>query len=619
MAAVGGLAGTRLRMRKLENGRAGGWAADIGGMLDAVFRRRDPRIAAKKPQSRALDFIHPYTNTRDLFGQPVPAAELIRRIGKFPWRESLLVLADLGAVIGREQNGRSVQDELVDALLEMTKPEFHSSLQSRRTSIRLVHEQVLSFLAHATILYGGPSVGEIDWDQRPRVPELAVWLVAGNNFLDEWSEPDSRPLTQKEALLASLSRYYRLNNRPDRVSELVRCFWIFGRTPERNKLSAGDEWARLQKTAFGGPFEEYFQANLAPLAIMSTTWGDLRDELRAPPVISRSHFIRQLRSTTSTDHFFRGLTASRETLAPDIRSRLRPDGLPHAPSALYLRPLVELDDDVALAALPCAFQMQLRTGPWARLLHAAKEKYGSSGAQIWLSTFGYFVEQWVRFLAKEAARSPKFHGRVLTSIREGDADEIEDVVILEKKKAILFSVKARLMRDSVAWQGRSRSEVIDWYEEFFFGEAKGGYRDGAVALMSARIDAIRAGKFASQLSSDVQIVPVLVTYDNLCEDYLLYEWLRDKCQERGFLQQHRVGPLTLARVGDFEALMALAAEGTYLGSFLSRREREWANRRLEQMIVEEIGSRQILRPAAIDALWEGLFQSIFARLEGAET
>ena len=74
----------------------------------------------------------------------------------------------------------------------------------------------------------------------------------------------------------------------------------------------------------------------------------------------------------------------------------------------------------------------------------------------------------------------------------GSADEIEDVVIVEQTGCILGSAKSKLVREDVARHARSRTALLDWYDNFFFAERKGRYQPGAVRLLDRKIREVRA-------------------------------------------------------------------------------------------------------------------------------
>lgn len=70
---------------------------------------------------------------------------------------------------------------------------------------------------------------------------------------------------------------------------------------------------------------------------------------------------------------------------------------------------------------------------------------------------------------------------------------------------------------------------------------------------------LRRGQFEPRVPRDAYIYPVLVTFDTLCDNAQLTQWLIDRCRTLGFLQQPGVAPLTVAVVEDFERLISAPA------------------------------------------------------------
>jgi hypothetical protein len=181
------------------------------------------------------------------------------------------------------------------------------------------------------------------------------------------------------------------------------------------------------------------------------------------------------------------------------------------------------------------------------------------------------------------AITPAFRGRLVLSEHPGSPDEIDDVVVLENNTLLMFSGKARLIEKSVAREAKSKRSVIAWYDKFLFAEEQGAFRAGAARQFQAGIERIRAGVHP-EVPRDARIVPVLVTYDTMCEEYLLYEWIAERCRALGLLQQAGVAPITLAHVDDFDRLMARASRGMSLAEFFRRRDGIWKGRRVQTQL-----------------------------------
>lgn len=371
------------------------------------------------------------------------------------------------------------------------------------------------------------------------------------------------------------------NASEDPLNLIVRTREIFAAPPFAGALSSLDTWNRVEQHAFGSPFASHFETRVLPLLAESLQWGKSEAAL---PVIVPETWVRNLDRTVGEriSNWIFEQARTREQLTAIIRERMRPDGVvPHAPTALLRHPIVRLSEDRVAVASAWRVRTHLKTGIWATFMQATKDVLGNKAAQEWTVAFGYRFEDWLRRVATSAATSPAFRGKLILPKHPGSDDEIEDVVVYENGTAIVFSAKARLVEESVARHAKSRSMVIDWYSKFFFAPASGRFRDGVVRQLSSRVDLIRQGAFEPTLPRQCHVIPVLVTYDSLCEEFLLYRWLEDQCKAQNLLRQQRVSPIVLAHIDDYERLMARASRGTSLTEFLRSRDTLWQARRLQ--------------------------------------
>jgi hypothetical protein len=556
--------------------------------------------------------VHRYEPASELLGAAIRLQEIVERVRGFAWDASLIRLSVLAGLVANSRISASSPDPqllLIDALLTIQDDteqahRLRTILARQRGRITLAHEAAIVTLQHLVILEGA------DTGPAPPDTDIAIWIIAINDYLDEWSLQDVRELTRAEELIAAQAHAYRFDNSPDWLREILRVYETLSVIPHRNQLHDAAAWQEIQDIAFGTDFQTYFETFVAPLALLSKGWGTATPAGQLlQPVMTREHLEEQLAApTTMLDRWISTFSADRATLQAKIKERMRPDSpVPHSPTALYYTPAVSVDK-LLIFTSPWAVRVQLKTGIWFAFMNAVKRKHGQRGALLWTSTFGDLFERWAARVAQSASDSRWFRGEVLLPSAPGAADEIEDVVVREGRACVLFSAKARLVPENVARQAKSRSELIDWYDSFFFADATGEFRQGAVRLLNDRITMVRDGAFEPRLPRDIRIIPVLVTYDSLCEHILLYERIRRRCEADGLLQQRDVAPLALARIEDFEDLLSHASGGGSTLEILRKRESAWRDRRLDALFAAQrppLGRRRLpMIQQAFDALIE---------------
>ncbi len=149
-------------------------------------------------------------------------------------------------------------------------------------------------------------------------------------------------------------------------------------------------------------------------------------------------------------------------------------------------------------------------------------------------------------------------------------DEIADIILLEKDCVVLFSVKAGLLTEADAKGARSRTKIIDWFYRFLLNQRTSQFGEGAFVQLDRTVTQIRAGAFSS-VARHLRIYPIVVTYEHLSENPMLYRWLAEGFRTRGLLQQADVGSAAVISAGTFETLVSVAARGASVQDLLDRR------------------------------------------------
>lgn len=509
-----------------------------------------------------------YLSWKEAFGKRFPARRFIEAFEACSWRAVLLRVTLLGAVLSNRagEKGGPLADRILREPLERYRRDLNpiwariAEYVAENPKRFLAHEQVVYLLAAMAILYGRQEGPE------PSPEHFAVMFLCGNDYLSNWSEPDSRVLTVEEKLTADLIHVARFNTYPDALRDLVRVNLLYSRAPPQGPLSEATRWSQVQAKAFGSSFEDFFATFIIPLQFETQRWGSEGSDGFVAPVIEPTRWYTN--TTVNQDvgnAFVAALTATREDAQAEFRKRMV-DGIPHAPTLFIRKPFIRIDDERVVAASPWAVREQLKGGVYTALSRVVNEEYDK---EVWPSAFGHLFELYCRHVAQLAARSAGFRGELVLSKALGSPDEIEDVVIIEGAGCVLGSAKSRLVKEQVARQARSRSDLLDWYDAFLFAPRKGRYQPGALRLLDRKVTEVRAGKH-SRIPALAVIAPVLITFDDLADNPMLARRIAQRCQAEGVLCQPNVLPVVLAPVDEYEVLMGLAAKGHSVIDLLTR-------------------------------------------------
>jgi hypothetical protein len=159
---------------------------------------------------------------------------------------------------------------------------------------------------------------------------------------------------------------------------------------------------------------------------------------------------------------------------------------------------------------------------------------------------------------------------VVLSKSIGDSDEIEDVVIHGSSGLALFSAKASRIEHAVARSALSRRRVLQWIDAFLFAAKSKKHRGGALRLLNAKVDRIRAGAWPQvPWPADVPVFPALVSFDDIGDGIGIARMIEQRCAELNLLQQDGVAPVALLSLDDLEGLLALAVVGRSIPELLA--------------------------------------------------
>jgi len=589
--------------------------------LVAGFQRNGPTWPSPPQRSeRELSFrnVSAYMSFAEAHGKPYPAEHLLTAFRRYDRAKTFRSLANLAAALANDvpldltQRARELVVEPLERLARDVNPWLARTadyVRSQSSGRAILNEKVI-YVLQALVLAEG-----CDGGVEPSEQELAFHILAANDYIDRWRSP-AEPLDEASQMLASFTHHARFNRGGDLLRDVVRtAIMLRDGPPNARPLSNPNEWKRFQSEALGSSFEEYFESFMGVLAMLAGSWGRREEDGKwvAPslnfstwPLFSGTNeqlALERLRDLTSTLD---------EARASFNNERCR-DGIPYSPILFYEKPFVQTSEDVVIPASPWVIREQLHYGIWKRFIETSKRLYKQQ-ADRWLSAFGEMFEEWCRRVAKEAASCPGFRGRLLLSKTIGGPDEIEDIVVVEGDAVILFSCKGSLLTKDVK-MATSQSDVVQRLERFFFTLASGRHNDGAIRLLDKKAQRIRAGNYKDAIPRNGRIYPVIVTYEHMGENLVMYDWLKKSSAEKRLFQQPNVAHPTLIWVGDYELLMSVAAHGASISEILDRRTTvEGGLSTLEAIIETTVPASQHRRLPQIERDFDEVVERIRRRL-----
>jgi hypothetical protein len=510
------------------------------------------------PGDVAIQHAKAWTTLSQLVGAKLPLDEILQTVRKFNRQEGLFTLARLaadlangpGGITGREARAWTV--DLLAQLPENPNPmEMAVSAAVRRlgNDTAIAHAHVV-FVLQQLILTHGSNEG-----RRPSDGQLAFLMLALNDYLPQWDE-ESPELSSTEASLGSMFLSTVFNTSDDPLRFLVRILGIFGGDAAGAPIASGD-WQAIQIEAFGCSLEQYVEEFLAPVFLLSRTWGNNEAPVLAPAAWTKGT------SAQLYERWFREASLDLATLESPAVSVTPSLALP---PTFFRTPFVTMDAN-ALCVSPWHVRDHASLGTWAKLNAAAKKRFGTESSQKFSSTFGYLFEHWCASVAREGAKRGPFKGKLIIPTATGAGDEIEDVIVLDRGRVALFSAKASLVAEGSLKCAKSLAQVVAWLRRFYLeerGDAKArGYRGGALWLLDRKIQDIRSGKYEDRgIKKNSLVIPVVVSFDNIGEAGILYKWIEEEAARLGILSARpNVRPLTVLAPDDYEALFALASRG----------------------------------------------------------
>jgi hypothetical protein len=560
-----------------------------------------------------------YSTLLTVTGRACSPELLVRMARMWGWRPTLLKVSCLAVLVADDgPRGDSTRAATIWPLAQ--RPVIANEVdalvvdyvRAHGSDMVVAHGEMLFFLQALALLYG------TEEGREPTDRELAYWMLAAGDHLQQWqAEPDPQ-LTSLESGVAVMARASLFTSKEDVARSLARARLLFGTPPKRGSFSAPAEWALLQEEAFGCSFGDYLDEFVTPLTLSAVSWGSRRlGGGRALPIINPSSWLAQTRlDVTRPLSELAKLVISREQAQTELQRRLTPEGLPRSPAFFYRRPFVRLEPDSLVALSPTAVYGHLRAGIWSRFLGGAKRL--RRAAEPWFEAFGHITEQWCQEVARDATGVPACPDHVV-QVRGA---EVEDLVLANGNAVALFSVKSRMMSERYLRQASSPRDVISWLDDVLFRERafkSDRHRPGALRLLDAAVARIRAGRFEPEIGRGVEIFPVLVTFEEVFDSHWLQRWVAESCARFGLFAGDAVRPVAIASVSTLEELLGMAAHGvSVLDVLRAKAAPDWRERPLQHVMARMSKGLPSVRSPIVEATYRDMMNRSAVRMFGRE-
>lgn len=509
-----------------------------------------------------------FVGLRYLIGDTKAVEDIVAIVVTLDRDNALLMLSQLSAALGEDLDSTEMWAR--HTLLQTNDCHDPQEIQvAKAISALLKTEHVIHGLALSAlqILF----IGRGQSGGRPPSPkQLLLLLLAISDHIPLWQEES---IETDDSALAEAAFAHLFNRSEEDVLRLcVRLAEMFGAPLPVQSPIKPEDWQEITLRAFGAPFDDYMRLYLALLCLLSKIWR--QDPVKKHPALNLTNF----QNTTAGRAFARWFDEASVEIegARQMCCDVHENGLPMLSAEFFRRPFLRRGDEI-LCLSPDQLSDHFVFGTWAKLNTAAKEVLKTTSSQRFASTFGYMYEGWCADYAKRVQTELGQPDELLLPSHTGATDEIEDIVYLSQGCVALLSVKASIVPEAAIKTARTRKQVVEWFERFFFEDPgmakKKRHRGGAIHQLHRKVESIRGGALERVgVSRDSVVLPVIVTFDRLDDSVLTRMWLDEKMKALGLLSAcEGVSPVTLANPEGFESLLCIAAKHGGVCEVLRRR------------------------------------------------
>lgn len=567
------------------------------------------------------DFITSYMTLGECLQKKMPWPSFVDFIQRYSSKDLFFLCTQIASELANHKdpdNIPKVQQEarrITQSWFFHTNLDLHKIGKKSKTSseFNVYHEQNLLFLQASAIAFGAAK-GPI-----PNKESMIIFALAASDYLPEFS--DKSRISIEDWLVATIFIIGRYNLMPDAVAQLLRFYMILRQKPRRDRFSTMPAWNKLQKRAFGIPFDEYFKKYAAPLFMNSYMWN-AEGTGRIPKIKLNDFFANTMLDKKYCARFLKELTQTATQARTSIIKGMI-NGRPHDWTCFLHHPFIRFDDDVLIPVSPWAVRNQLHLGLWHKFLDAAKTTDNKKGADAWFATFGDLFEEWCQYIAQKVENNLPSSLRLITPEttpeRLSDPNEIEDVVLVSDDCVVLFSVKSKIIPKELSRTTKSAENILKWLKFYLFGHPARGYRGGAVRLLDKKITELRRGAFVPRVPSNLSVIPVLVTYDRIPEGTIMNQWINNNCSYLNLLKGDNIAPLTLMSPDEYESVWGLASHGiNVMELFKLRFQQKYQYVRWSVIVQSQTPGKGMQRPDWLEDEFNHLLEQIKQNLFGIQ-
>ncbi len=524
--------------------------------------------------------------------------DYLKRLEKIPAKEAIKLLSLMNIYLIKYETYKPAQINYINDFLEpVQRNKVLRFLKASDRHTFLIEQQVTNVIK-ILLLINGEQVGELD---KHKLGEL---LLIQNDYNDK-TDYNNKKINRDE-LLGVMIRQSFANYTDNPNVSLPRNYYLICDISKR--LAKSDNYIDLEnefKNATSIPFMKYVAIIFAFMGAWIIPKNNPQKKLA--PIDPTSYFSNVNVSKDEANIIISACTMDYEAYKSALSQEIKePLNAAYHNANLSEYPLIIIDGKIFPISLRL-LENKLGHYVYWTLFNYLKSK-GDELLNRYLRFFGEVYEHYAIEVLKIIF--PSLQHNILISSKKIVHGEI-DILIIDDDSIFIFEVKSSRLNIPTFVSGDIKKFEKDM-EQTIIKPAK---------QLSRNIDALINGKVEIDLdfSKIKNIYPVILHYYPIPHELILYDFIEEKINENGYLQQDKVKPVTFMDVEGLEyAINEFEEKG--IKSVFSQKTTEYKNRSFKNFLFETATTRNIHKELkerfekVMNLVTNELFPRLFSKL-----